>query len=144
MPRPLNESETLSFFHEYGRLAVPLSPSGTGGMVVLWETAGIPVLVYRAVDGRDFLTDISDLSPQQIANLGLPALAHGMLYNLPDAIIEAIGNLPENLADEAIWLADKIGKVAGAATKPLVGDWGPIVVAAIVVLALMYLPRSGH
>lgn len=143
MPRPLNESETLEFLHDYGRLTIPLSPSGAGGVVVLWESHGIPVLVYQADNGIQYGNDISDLSPTQIANLGIPALAHGMLYYLPAAIIEAIGDLPTNIANEAIWVADKIGQVAAAATKPIL-PLTPILIGVAVILALIYLPKGAH
>lgn len=150
MPTPLNESDTLSFFHDYGRLSIPLGPSGTGGAVVLWEVTpadmgggSAAILVYQAVDGRQILTNISDLTPAQIANLGLPAIAHGQLYYLPGAIIDAIGDLPTNLADEAAWLAAQVGRIAAAATTPLLGGFGPILIGAAVVLALIYLPKTG-
>lgn len=140
MPRALNESEVLEFFHEMGRISIPLSPSGAGGAVVLWESHGIPVLDFRGEDGRDYLSDLSDLTPAQISNLGLPAIAHGQWYYLPGAIVDVIAELPANLAREAQWVADKVGQVAGGLTAPLVGQLSlPLI--AIGIIALVYFSK---
>lgn len=142
MPTPLNESDTLVFLHEYAA-AIQQIPQ-PGAVVILWPDQNIPVLAYRTVSGYMYLTDISDLSPTQIANLGIPAISHGMLYYLPWEIIQRTEEVLQKIPETAVNVANAIGQTAGALTAPLVNNLAPLIVAALVILGFMYLPRSGH
>lgn len=100
-----------------------------------------------------YLSDVSDAPQlQAMVSPGYNAPPQGMLDTLPQAIEDTIAqdaatagalvNAAGQAASAALVnIASTVGKVAGAAVSPLLGDLTPILIGAGVLLFMLYMPK---
>lgn len=148
MPRRLSDVEWSTFLNQVDINSLNLPPWGA---VVQWQ--GMYILVYICPSSgvlcqknEAMLTDVSDIASRFTSYpRTYDTFWEVFIYNVPQqAIVEtyqvakdtaiATGTLVTNVATVA-------GEAVGAATKPLLEGLAPILVPALVLFGLVYLPQ---
>jgi hypothetical protein len=154
--RSLSNPEYVQFLADNPSVSGMLAGTST---VISW--GGMSVLVYvgpNEIEGPDgglypdiYLSDVSD-APQLAALTGTPAPTQSMLDALPSSVSQTIaaeaaqaGALLNSAGQSAAALlegvASTIGQTAANLTSPLTSSLTVPIIAAVVILALMYLPK---
>jgi hypothetical protein len=140
--RRLSDIEWATFLHDVNVPALNLPPWGG---VVDW--GGEKILVYIGPTGEVFTTDISD-RPDVLANIAASYDPTSQIwyYQLPEAVLQTIVGEAETtgqiIKSSLTEIAQIAGQVAASATAPLLQNLNPILIGALVLLGLMYLPAK--
>ena len=143
-PFPLSSSDYSAFMNEVGP---SLNALPSWGGIIQWHTRY--VLAFNDANGNWRLTDISGGVPADSAPGGVVPIA-ALLHDIPRVETPAWevflytlpGNILQVATERAQQLASAAANVADAAIKPLIPDLMPLAIAALAILAFMYLPKS--
>lgn len=158
-------------YPQYNATSTQFAMTPGQSAVVNWNNTGQIVLVYdsfNTIPIEDdslgypvvtqypdvYYTDVSDATQvTALTQPGFTAPPQTMLDALPQAIkdtiaqeAQALGALVDSagnkLSSYASSLMAGIGGAVGAGLGPIVGSLSPVLIGAVVVLALMYLPKG--
>lgn len=158
--RALSNPEWVQFMSDEAGLVQMMNPGDS--KVVNWNDMSVLVFIGANPISQDgnlypdvYLTDVSD-APQLQAMLapGFNSPPQSMLDTLPQAIEDTIasdaataGALVNQAGQAAsaalVNIASTVGKVAGAAVSPLLGDLAPILIGIGALLFILYMPKTG-
>jgi len=148
MPRRLSDMEWSTFLNQVDVNSLNLPPWGG---VVQWQDMYILVFICPSSGtlcskGEAMLTDVSDISsrftsyPRQYYSFwevfvyNLPQQALAETYQIAKDTAIATGTIVTNVAKTA-------GEAAGAAVSPILQPLSPIIITALVLFGILYLPK---
>lgn len=142
MARRLTDYEWSQFMIDTQPLSMGLPPWGG---VVDWS--GMKVLVYIGPSGEVFTTDVTD--DTQINWSSIPryydAASGSWWYHFPEELLKTISSdaaaVGQATVKAATEIASTVGETAGAVIKPTIDTLAPILIAALVVLGFVYIPK---
>lgn len=154
MPRPLSNAEFVQFtmdYPQYDGLSSSFNMYQGQSAVVNWNNTGQIVLVYDAPDTITvndnvypdvYYTDVTDATQiQALIQPGYTALPQSMLDTLPQATKDVIAEESAALGAMVDQLGTALSNYAGAGLNGILSSAGPYLVAAAVLLVVIYGPR---
>lgn len=153
MPSPLSQTDATNFWEIYSPQLLGYIPT-EGSVVLSWIDANENqrfVLVYHSADDKWYFTDITDLGQTTINNLAQQSTVHGVLWYLPQSVVEVVSEDIEALnqngvlstaTDAVQQVATAVGNAIGAAIQPATSTLMPAIIV-IGALAFIYLFKKG-